>query len=300
MNKEQLAARIAEIEAAMNGADFWVDKNRAQALVKELQDLKAEAESGGPGGKYDRGDAVMTIFSGAGGDDAEDFSAMLYRMYQRYCGSRGWSWKVLHENENNHGGFRNVTVEIGGKNVYGILKNESGVHRLVRVSPFNAAQKRHTSFSMVELIPKFEKTNSADIQIDEKDLDISIAKSGGPGGQNVNKRETAVRIVHKPSGISVHVTSERSQMQNKEKALDIIRAKLYKQMEDERIAKEKGMYISKTTSIDWGNQIRSYVLHPYKMVKDHRTECRNFPGGQSFGRGFGRVFDGGKDVIMFP
>ena len=271
MNKEQILARISEIETAMNGHDFWADKNKAQALVRELQDMKAEAESGGPHAKYDKGDAIMTIFSGAGGDDAEDFSAMLYRMYQRYTGSHGMDWKVIHENENDHGGYRNVTVEISGKNVYGILKNESGVHRLVRVSPFNAAQKRQTSFCMVEVIPKFEATASADIKIDEKDLDISIAKSGGPGGQNVNKRETAVRIVHKPSGISVHVTSERSQAQNKEKALDIIRAKLYKQMEDERIAKEKGMYVSKTTSIDWGNQIRSYVLHPYKMVKDHRT-----------------------------
>jgi len=271
MNKEQILARISEIEAAMASANFWTDKNKAQAMVRELQDLKAEAESGGPHAKYDKGDAIMTIFSGAGGDDAEDFSAMLYRMYQRYAGSHGLDWKVIHANENDHGGYRNVTVEISGKNVYGLLKNESGVHRLVRVSPFNAAQKRQTSFCMVEVIPKFETTNSADIKIEEKDLDISIAKSGGPGGQNVNKRETAVRIVHKPSGISVHVTSERSQAQNKEKALDIIRAKLYKQMEDERIAKEKGMYVSKTTSIDWGNQIRSYVLHPYKMVKDHRT-----------------------------
>ncbi len=271
MNKEQMLARISEIENAMNDADFWLDKNKAQTMVKELQDLKAEAESGGPHAKYDKGDAIMTIFSGAGGDDAEDFSAMLYRMYQRYAGSHGLDWKVIHENENNHGGFRNVTVEIGGKGVYGLLKNESGVHRLVRISPFNAAKKRQTSFCMVEVIPKFEATNSADIKIEEKDLDVSIAKSGGPGGQNVNKRETAVRIVHKPSGISVHVTSERSQAQNKEKAIDIIRAKLYKQMEDERIAREKGMYVSKTTSIDWGNQIRSYVLHPYKMVKDHRT-----------------------------
>ncbi|MDE2188216.1 MAG: PCRF domain-containing protein [Patescibacteria group bacterium] len=272
MNKEEIAARIAEIETAMNQADFWADKPKAQAAVKELQELKADQESGGPHGKYDRGSAVMTIFSGAGGDDAEDFSAMLYRMYQRYSAAQGWSWKLIHQNENDHGGFRNVTIEIDGKGVYGRLKNESGVHRLVRISPFNANQKRQTSFSMVEVIPEFDKTNAADVKLEEKDLDISIAKAGGPGGQNVNKRETAVRIVHKPSGISVHVTSERSQAQNKEKALDIIRAKLYKQMEDERIAHEKGMYISKTTSIEWGNQIRSYVLHPYKMVKDHRTE----------------------------
>ena len=125
---------------------------------------------------------------------------------------------------------------------------------------------------MVEVIPKFEKTNSGDFELPEKDLDISIAKSGGPGGQNVNKRETAVRIVHRPTSLSVHVTSERSQAQNKEKALDILKGKLFKLREEERVAREKGMYVSKTTSIDWGNQIRSYVLHPYKMVKDHRTD----------------------------
>ena len=253
----------------MNEPDFWSDKNRAQGVVKEIAILKAEVAGGG---KYDAGGAIMTIFSGAGGDDAEDFSAMLFNMYRKYFDRRGWTSTLIHQNENDHGGFRNITLEISGKNVYGMLKNESGVHRLVRISPFNAKKLRHTSFSMVEVIPKFEKIHARDMEIPEKDLEISIAKAGGPGGQNVNKRETAVRIVHIPTKLSVHVTTERSLAQNKEKALDLLRGKLWKLREDERIAKEKGMYISKTTSIDWGNQIRSYVLHPYKMVKDHRTE----------------------------
>ncbi len=274
--------RILEIETLMQGGDFWADKVRAQAMVKELQELKQEIEDEKTGvragGKYDNGDAVMTIFSGAGGDDAEDFSAILYRMYRKLAEKNGWGMGLVHANENDHGGYRNITVEITGKKnalkaggVYGTLKNESGVHRLVRISPFNAKKLRHTSFSMVEVIPKFEKAHSVDIELNEKDLEVSIAKSGGPGGQNVNKRETAVRIVHKPTNLSVHVTSERSQAQNKEKALDILRGKIFKLKEEERVAREKGMYISKTTSIDWGNQIRSYVTHPYKMVKDHRT-----------------------------
>lgn len=266
--KQKTEERIKEIENTMQSDGFWNNSQKAQGMIKELQDLKDTLEGIG---KFDKGNAIMTIFSGAGGDDAEDFSAILYRMYRKLSENRGWGMELIHSNENDHGGFRNITIEIIGKGVYGILKNESGVHRLVRISPFNAKQLRHTSFSMVEVIPKFEKTNSADMDIPEKDLEISIAKSGGPGGQNVNKRETAVRIVHKPTGLSVHVTSERSQAQNKEKAMDILKGKLFKQMEDERIAKEKGMYISKTTSIEWGNQIRSYVFHPYKMIKDHRT-----------------------------
>ncbi len=262
--------RVAEIETLMLGGEFWNDKVRAQTLIKELNELKNDIASGGPGGRYDRGDAVMTIFSGAGGDDAEDFSRMLLDMYLKFFQKKGWIARLIHENKNDHGGFRNVTIEVSGKNVYGTLKNESGVHRLVRLSPFNANQLRHTSFSMVEVIPKFDKTDS-DIVISESELEVSIARSGGPGGQNVNKRETAVRMVHIPTKLSVHVTSERSQAQNKEKALELLKGKIYKLREEERVAKEKGMYVSKTTSVEWGNQIRSYVLHPYKMVKDHRT-----------------------------
>ncbi len=265
-DKQTKENRIKEIEAAMSRPDFWSDKNRAHAAIKELKTLKDELEGRG---QYDSGNAVMTIFSGAGGDDAEDFSAMLFRMYMKYFDGKGWTYRVIHENQNDHGGYRNITVEIKGKNIYGTLKNESGVHRLVRISPFNAKKLRHTSFSMVEIIPKFEKTGV--IEIPESDLRIEFARSSGPGGQNVNKRETAVRIVHIPTNIAVHADGERSQHANREKALEILEGKLYKKMEEERIAKEKGMYISKTTSVEWGNQIRSYVLHPYKMVKDHRT-----------------------------
>ena len=258
--------RITELEARMALPDFWQNKEKAQAAIKELQELRENLLGGD---KYDKGDAVMTIFSGAGGDDAEDFSRMLYEMYGKYIEKRGWSSYLIHKNENNHGGYRNITIEINGKSAYGTLKNESGVHRLVRISPFSSKKLRHTSFSMVEVIPKFDK--EGDIEIPPQDIRVEFARSSGPGGQNVNKRETAVRIVHIPTKLAVHVESERSQAQNRERAMGILRGKLYKRTKEEREAAKKSMYISKTTDIEWGNQIRSYVLHPYKLVKDHRT-----------------------------
>lgn len=265
MNEAEV--RIKEIEEAMLAPDFWANKDKAQAMIKELQELKLVAEGGG---KYDMANAIITIFSGAGGDDSEDFSAMLLRMYFKYCERKGWGYEVLHEHTNDHGGYRNISFEVNGKASYGELKHESGVHRLVRISPFNANAKRHTSFSMVEVIPKFKK---GEIEaLPESEVRFEYSRSGGAGGQNVNKRETAVRAVHEPTGLAVHVSAERSQLQNRERALEILSAKVFHLRESLTNEEKEKMYVSKSTKVEWGNQIRSYVLHPYKMVKDHRTD----------------------------
>ena len=266
-NNNLIDAEIAELENLMNEVDFWNDKEKAQDTIKKIKELKDRRDGVGA---LDKGNAILTLLAGAGGDDSEDFARMLFEMYDAYCKRKGYSYSVLHDNKNERGGFRNLTIEIDGKNAYGNLKQESGVHRLVRISPFNAQAKRHTSFAMVEVLPVIPAVEQTPIP--PEDIRIETSKSSGPGGQNVNKRETAVRIVHLPTNIAVHVATEREQERNKQKALEILAAKLYKIQEEERQAEIEGRQISKTMEIEWGNQIRSYILHPYKMIKDHRTD----------------------------
>jgi peptide chain release factor 2 len=265
-DKQKIQEQITAIEQEMLAPDFWNDKALAQERIRVYEELKNDLAGVG---KYDAGHAVLSIFTGAGGDDAEDFSRMLFLMYQKFCEKKGWDVIIVHRHENEHGGYRTIQCEIIGKSAYGTLKNESGVHRLVRLSPFNAKAKRNTSFSMVEILPLFDQGKH--FEIPESELEISFAKSGGAGGQNVNKRETAVRMTHIPTGLSVHATTERSQEANRDKALTLLQAKVWKWLDEQEKKRQRGMAISAHTDNEWGSQIRSYVLHPYKMIKDHRT-----------------------------
>jgi peptide chain release factor 2 len=238
-----------------------VDSIEAEASRRELSALLS--------GPYDKGNALLTINAGAGGTDSQDWGAMLERMYLRWAERRGYDAEVLDRNEGEEAGIKTVTIAVNGKYAYGYLRPEKGVHRLVRLSPFDAAHRRHTSFVQVEVLP--EVGDDSEIEINPDDLKIDIYRSSSAGGQNVQKNATAVRITHLPSGLVVSCQNERSQMQNRLNAMRVLRARLLEikqQEQDKQLAGLRGEYVK----AEWGSQIRSYVLHPYQMVKDHRTE----------------------------
>ncbi|MBI4101407.1 MAG: peptide chain release factor 2 [Candidatus Nealsonbacteria bacterium] len=305
LGKKQV--KIGELEAGAQNPDFWNDKDRAVRASQELADLKEEAgwiqkmkedflavkelaDEGllsefekrlkqrelevFLGGKYDRGDAILSIMAGAGGQDSQDWATMLLRMYQRYAERKGFKVRTLEQSFGEPGGpegrigTKSATLEIKGKFAFGFLKKETGVHRLVRQSPFNAKDLRQTSFAQVEVLPLI--SGQKEIEINPADLKIDFYRSSGPGGQYVNKRETAVRVTHLPTGLVAACQSERNQADNREKAMDMLTAKILRLLEESK-EKELSKIKGEKVSASWGNQIRSYVLHPYKMVKDLRT-----------------------------
>lgn len=234
-------------------------------LQSKVEDLKKELKYNG---EFDSNDAIVSIYSGAGGTDAQDWTEMLFRMYSRWIEKSNFDIKIVDQNDGEEAGLKSITFEVSGNNIYGRLKGEAGVHRLVRLSPFNADNLRQTSFAKVEVIPKISFNEK--IEVDDKDLKVDVFRAGGHGGQSVNTTDSAVRITHVPSGISVSIQNERSQTQNKEVAMSILKSKLLS-LSLEQHVKQLSDIKGPNQSAEWGNQIRSYVLHPYKQVKDLRT-----------------------------
>jgi len=259
-------------------------EQQLQALTSKFDALKGELKYNQP---HDNMDAILSIYAGAGGTDAQDWAMMLLRMYMRWAESHGMTITTIAESPGEEAGIKSITLEINGPLAYGKLKGEHGVHRLVRLSPFNADSLRQTSFAKVEVVPKIDRPDA--LEIDEKDLKIDVYRSGGKGGQSVNTTDSAVRITHIPTGITVAIQNERSQLQNRDTAMTILRSRLVQLQSEqhlEKLADLKGV----NQSAEWGNQIRSYVLHPYKMVKDLRTahETSDTEG----------VLDGGIDAFI--
>ena len=271
--------------ASLNDEELRKDiEDELSAIESELSQRETKTLLSGP---YDRDDAILAIHAGAGGTDSQDWAEMLQRMYLRWSEQRGFEASILDTSEGEEAGIKSTTISVDGEYAYGYLRAEKGVHRLVRLSPFDAAHRRHTSFALVEVLPQVETEDEVDIT--PNDLRIDTYKSAGAGGQNVQKNETAIRITHIPTGLVVTCQNERSQTQNKENAFKVLRARLLdlkQQQQAEAIDEIRGDYIK----AEWGSQIRSYVLHPYQMVKDHRTD---FEVGNANG-----VLDGDLDGFI--
>lgn len=263
---------ISEIQEALDSFTEDLDDLRINTLLSE---------------EYDKENAILTLHAGAGGTESCDWSSMLFRMYQKWADKKGFTTEVLDYLDGEEAGIKSVTLQVNGVNAYGYLKSERGVHRLVRISPFNAAGKRQTSFVSCDVMPDIEE--DVDIEINDDDLRIDTYRSSGAGGQHVNKTSSAIRITHIPSGIVVQCQNERSQLQNKDKAMKMLKAKLYLLKKQENLMKESGIR-GEIKEIGWGSQIRSYVMQPYTMVKDHRTN-------EEVGN-VATVLDGGIDVFI--
>ena len=260
----QDATELAQLDDEGLRAELEVE---VESIEKELGKRSFTAMLSG---RYDSENALLAIHAGAGGTDSQDWAEMLQRMYLRWAEKSGYETEILDLTEGEEAGIKSVTIAVDGKYAFGYLRSEKGVHRLVRLSPFDAAHRRHTSFALVEVLPQIAM-DDPEVEIDSSDLKVDVFKSSGAGGQSVQKNSTAVRITHIPTGIVVTCQNERSQLQNKENAMRVLRARLLeiKQAEkDEEVATLRGEY----TKAEWGSQIRSYVLHPYQMVKDHRTD----------------------------